>query len=144
MMIMKRFITGQPFFVIRGWLCQNYGIMLRHLNCWQMVCSLKYKHNSQLFTQILQIGRHFFSKLTLIFMLRRLQCLIWMAGNYFRINPTFKCFYFRLILSIVLKAHTRPFDFGIFVKLFYERFPFKMNIDFSTVNLLICRWRWLL
>lgn len=51
-----------------------------------------------------------------------------------------KCGHFyRLILSIVLKASKRPFSFGILVKLFAQVFPHKMKVDFCTTNIFICR-----
>uniref|UniRef100_A0A914LI01 Uncharacterized protein n=1 Tax=Meloidogyne incognita TaxID=6306 RepID=A0A914LI01_MELIC len=41
------------------------------------------------------------------------------------------------ILSVVLKAHSGPFSFGILVKLFYECFPLKLMVDFSSTKMFI-------
>uniref|UniRef100_A0A1I8C288 Nucleotid_trans domain-containing protein n=1 Tax=Meloidogyne hapla TaxID=6305 RepID=A0A1I8C288_MELHA len=41
------------------------------------------------------------------------------------------------ILSVVLKAHIGPFSFGILVKLFYELFPLKLMVDFSSTKMFI-------
>ncbi|KAF7629235.1 hypothetical protein Mgra_00009257 [Meloidogyne graminicola] len=41
------------------------------------------------------------------------------------------------ILSIVLKARIGPFSFGVLIKLFYELFPLKLMVDFSSNNIFI-------
>ncbi|KAF7633810.1 hypothetical protein Mgra_00006780 [Meloidogyne graminicola] len=41
------------------------------------------------------------------------------------------------ILSIVLKARVGPFSFGVLIKLFYELFPLKLMVDFSSNNIFI-------
>ncbi|CAK5009454.1 unnamed protein product [Meloidogyne enterolobii] len=72
----------------------------------------------------------------LTFLQLQILYLISRIGFFKKIFFQFKI-YSRYILSVVLKAHNGPFSFGILVKLFYECFPLKLMVDFSSTKMFI-------
>ncbi|KAI3413702.1 hypothetical protein GPALN_011186 [Globodera pallida] len=41
------------------------------------------------------------------------------------------------IVTIVLKAYQLPFSFGVLVKLFFEKFPHPLMVDYSNLNIFV-------